>query len=148
MSYRPSLRIFSNSDLPFGMFKKAMLPTPFRSITTEAALAHNPQKDIEPQCTLILPSISGNSKSIGRNSRRYFFLSPLVKSLGGGQADEETRLKESNPLLTLRYRPSAQCIQKTSLLLLILFRIHIFHKFPNPFLVRIALIANFAELPA
>ena len=130
------------------MFKKAMLPTPFRSITTEAALAHNPQKDIEPQCTLILPSISGNSKSIGRNSRRYFFLSPLVKSLGGGQADEETRLKESNPLLTLRYRPSAQCIQKTSLLLLILFRIHIFHKFPNPFLVRIALIANFAELPA
>ena len=87
------------------MFKKAMLPTPFRSITTEAALAHNPQKDIEPQCTLILPSISGNSKSIGRNSRRYFFLSPLVKSLGGGQAAEETRLKQFNPLLTLRYRP-------------------------------------------
>jgi hypothetical protein len=62
------------------MFKKAMLPTPFRSITTEAALAHNPQKDIEPQCTLILPSISGNSKSIGRNSGDIFLM-PLVKQL-------------------------------------------------------------------
>ena len=71
-----------------------------------------------------------------------------MNAVGGGQADEETRLKNFNLLLTLRCRPSARRIQNTPLLLLILFRIHIFHKFPNPFLVRIALIANFAELPA
>ena len=44
--------------------------------------------------------------------------------------------------------PSARRIQNAPLLLSILLRVHIFHEFPNPFLVRITLIADFAELPA